>query len=251
MKRASKGLDTPVIKILFWLLILGGATGVFFYLISRLSDKVPAILLMPQIQTPASDWILGDLIYEEDFEDGLINGLGTISGRFDIVQTDDGNHVWRTLTNGNLSQVTLPTTSNDYAVEAKIMQVAGKEGLGFIEIRMEEGSPCGRNYGVYLDVYGDWLNLIERGINCKELREDGLFANYKTTMSNGIWYTIRIEAKGAEVRVYLDGKLVAQDKDIDGTISKSNKIGFSTCCGDIVLPYTFDFDDIKVWLIAP
>lgn len=251
MKNSSSNRYSPVLRIFFWLLILLGAIGVLFYLVLRLSDKAPVTSLTPQIQTPANDWILGDLIYEEDFEDELINKLRTISGRFDIVQTSDGNHVWRTLTNGNLSQVTLPTTSNDYAVEAKIMQVSGKEGLGFIEIRMEEGSPCGRNYGVYLDAYGDWLNLVERGTNCEELREDGLFANYKTTMSNGIWYTVRIEAKGAEVRVYLDGKLVAQDKDIDGTISKSNKVGFSTCCGDIVLPYTFDFDDIKVWLIAP
>jgi hypothetical protein len=92
-------------------------------------------------------------------------------------------------------------------------------------------------------------NLIERGTNCEELREEGLFANSKVSLSNGTWYTVRIEAKGAEVRVYLDGKLIAQDKDIDGTVRKSNTIGFAACCEDL-LPYVFYFDDIKVWLIS-
>ncbi len=42
MKRASKRLDTPVMKILFWLLILAGATIIFVSLLSRLPDEIPS-----------------------------------------------------------------------------------------------------------------------------------------------------------------------------------------------------------------
>jgi hypothetical protein len=216
------------------------------------------ISLIPPVTAPTAEpitekatdrWVLGELIYEEDFEDELINGLRTEFGRFDIVKMNDGNHVWQTSTVSD-SKINLPTKSNDYAVEAKIMQVSGKQGFGFIEIRIKSEEPCNTNYGVYLDGYGDVLNLIERGNNCIELREEGLFAYQNVPLSNGIWYTLRIEAKGAEVKVYLDDKLIVQDKDIDGTVRQSNTIAFSACCDDL-LPYTFNFDDIKVWLINP
>lgn len=215
------------------------------------TNEPPVVSTTPTsiAQTSIESWILGELIYEENFEDELISGLKTKLGKFDIVVTNDGNHVWRTATS-SLSQVSLPTTSSDYAVEAKIMQVSSQQGFGFIEIRTESGEPCNAGYEIYLDAYGDWLNLIERGHNCEELREDGLFANRKTSLSTGVWYTVRIEAKGAEVRVYLNENLVAQDKDIDGTIRNSSTIGFSTCCGDLE-PFVFDFDDIKVWLLSP
>lgn len=203
----------------------------------------------PTIQEPTENWELGELIYEENFEDGTINGLKTKWGVFDIVQANDGNYVWRTSTS-SFSQLSLPTTSADYAVETKIMQVSGQKGFGFIQIRMESGEPCNAGYEIYLDGYGDWLNLVEFGHDCDELREDGLFANRKTSLSNGVWYTLRIETKGKEVRVYFNEKLVAQDKDIDGTVRESNVIGFSTCCGDLE-PFVFDFDDIKVWLLNP
>lgn len=204
-------------------------------------------------QTPPTSWSLGILIFEENFENGTVTNLKTVNGFFDIVQMADRNHAWQTTASGG-SEITLPTTSNDYAVEVKIMQVSGQKGFGSIEIRKKENEkPCRIGYATYLDIYGDWLNLVEYGFTgstCDEIRQTGLFANYKTSMSNGIWYTVRMEAKGAEIRVYLDGKLVAHDKDIDGTIPESNIIGISACCGDSE-PFVFNFDDIKVWLVNP
>ncbi len=206
----------------------------------------------PIYQEPNENWTLGKLIYEENFESGTINNIKTTYGFFDIVQMTDGNHAWQTTATGG-SEITLPTTSNDYAVETKIMQVSGQKGFGTIEIRRMDEKPCRLGYYTYLDGYGDWLNLVEFGFTgstCDEIRQTGLFANYKTSLSNGTWYTVRMEAKGAEIRVYLDGKLVAHDKDIDGMIPESNKISIWTCCGDSE-PFTFNFDDIKVWLVNP
>lgn len=206
----------------------------------------------PIAQEPNTSWTLGNLIYEENFEDGTVTELKTTYGFFDIVQMTDGNHAWQTTQSGG-NEINLPTTSNDYAVEVKIMQVSGQKGFGSIEIRRKDEKPCKVGYATYLDAYGDWLNLVEYGFTggtCDEIRQTGLFANYKTSLSNGTWYTIRMEAKGSEIRVYLNENLVAHDKDIDGTVIESNTMGIFTCCGDLE-PFVFNFDDIKVWLVNP
>ena len=210
----------------------------------------PTTLSPTSTQQPSQiSWSKGDLIYQEDFEDGTTSGIETKFGGFNIIETNNGNHVWRT-ESSSLGQISLPTTSNDYAVEAKIMQISEQQGFAFVEIKKESGKPCDSGYGVYLDLYGDWLNLIERDQSCEELRQGGLFANRNISLSNGVWYTVRIEAKGTEIRVYLNEELVAQDTDTDGTIRKSSIIDIATCCGDLE-PFEFDFDDIKAWLLNP
>lgn len=214
--------------------------------------------LIPATSTPISspeikDWTLGDLIFSEDFEDEKVNEIRTMWGSFDIIKTDDGNHVWQTARNSD-GYIILPTTSNDYAFEAKVMQVSGQSGFAEMQIRsFESAKPCPTNYAIWLDPSADWLTLIESGADgttCKGLKETGLYADYQTPLSNGVWYTLRIEGKGAEVRVYLNGNLVARDTDIDGTISQSNTILFGTCCYDSQ-KFVFNYDDIKVWLLNP
>jgi len=210
--------------------------------------KVPVPTSTQVESQPAfPEWMLGNLIYEENFEDGIMQGLITKWGSFDIVSNSNGNHVLRTADNG-FGKIVLPTQSSDYAVEAKIMQVSGEKGFGSIHIRIIEGEPCPQNYVMYMDVSGGWLNLVEGSTACEELRQTGLFKNYHTSLSNGVWYTFRIEAKGPEVRTYLNGNLVMRAVAPD-TVLKSNVIGFSSCCGDS--SHVFDFDDIKVWLISP
>ena len=271
-KRLEIGIATMGILVALFVLLFGDniyqqITGHTLFEKNRISfaNETPADLGSPTMnepsetsiaptsapanQEPNKNWILGEILYEEDFEDGLIDGLETKFGSFDIVETSDGNHVWRTST-GSLSQLSLPTTSNDYAFEVRIMHVSGEKGLGFVEVRKEPGKPCDAGYAINLDVYGDWLNLLEREQTCEELRDSGLFANTKITLSNGIWYTIRVEAKGAEVRVYFNDKLILRDTDIDGTIRKSSTVDIATCCGDLE-PFVFDFDDIKAWLLVP
>ncbi|MCL4531097.1 MAG: hypothetical protein M1282_17030 [Chloroflexi bacterium] len=214
--------------------------------------KVPAPTSTQFVSQPAiSEWTLGNLIYEETFENGAANGFHIRWGDFNIVQTSDGNHVWRTsdISSDADAQLVLPTQSSDYAVEAKIMQVSGEKGFAFINIRYVAGSPCNPDYELYMDTFGGWLNLIERSSTCEELRQTGLFANYHTSLTNGVWYTLKMEAKGPEIRAYLDGNLVMRAIE-PGVVLKSNVIGVSTCCGD-TLPHTFDFDDIRVWLINP
>ncbi len=122
--------------------------------------------------------------------------------------------------------------------------------MGYIEIRKESGKPCDSGYAINLDVQGGWFNLLEREKTCEELRDSGLFENINTSLSNGVWYTLRIEARGAEVRVYLNDKLILQDTDTDGLVRKSSTVGVATCCGELE-PFIFDFDDIKGWVLAP
>jgi len=233
--------------------LVGAAAVIIAALINKLGDQppTPAPSTPPPITSappsPAPPWELGELIYEENFEDEVVTELKIKSGTFDIIRTSDGNYVWRTSTGGD-TELTLSTVSSNYAVEAKIMQVSDKQGFGGFHIRGESfGCP---GYQVYMDISGDWLNLVEKSASCDELRETGLFANYNTALSSGVWYTLRMEAKETEARVYLDGNLVLRDKDIDGSVLQSNLVGIWVCCDDL-LPYTFDFDDIRVWLIKP
>lgn len=216
--------------------------------ISTIEEKEIEEVITDASQEINKNWTLGELLYEENFEDEVITRLNTKHGHFEIVEVD-GNHIWRTSTS-SLGQISLPTTSNDYAFEVKIMQVSGEKGLGFVEIRKESGTPCDSGYAINLDVQGGWLNLLEREKTCDELRDSGLFANTNITLSNGVWYTLRIEAKGAEVRVYLNDKLILEDTDIDDTVRKSNTVSIATCCGDLE-PFIFDFDEIKAWELAP
>jgi hypothetical protein len=196
------------------------------------------------------------LIYEEDFEDQIADEIETIYGHFDIVQTSDGNHVWRTEDNAT-SQLILPTESNDYAVQARIMQVDGDDtGQGTFWLRRKnEDSGCPA-YLVYMVVLYDQVRLIEKGPDpdCPELQETGLYEDYyfedSDGLANGMWYTVRIELKGAAVRVYWDGKLILEDEDTDGDVRQSNVIGFAACCGN-ENTHTFDFDDIRVWINDP
>lgn len=200
------------------------------------------------LPTPPEKWELGELIYEETFEDDVAKGLHTKWGTFDIVATSDGNHVWRTEDFG-FTTLSLPTSSNDYAFEAKIKQVSGDDGLGMVAVRLvPSDGPCYSSYTVYMDTDVNWLTLVEFNANCEELRETGMFSNFNYPLVNGVWYTLRLETKGKEVRVYLDNEFLMSDRDIDGAVLESNIVGLSACCEK---PNVFEFDDIKAWTIKP
>jgi hypothetical protein len=206
----------------------------------------PTITLTEDSSLPP--WRFDNLIYEETFEDQIADGLEITAGKFEIVQTSDGNHVWRTDYNGT-SELTLPIESNDYAIQARIMQVSASDaGQGTFWMRMEGNVGC-PGYLVYMVVLEDRIRLAEKDSDCNEV-PDGLYDEYNDNLSDGVWYTVRIEIKGAEVRVYWDGKRVLHAEDADGDIKQSNVIGFAACCNE---PYThtFDFDDIRVWEGGP
>jgi serine/threonine protein kinase len=211
--------------------------------------KAPLLTETSQSQTlTLPQWERGPLLSQVDFENGQVGDWIMNGGDFNIIRLADGNHVWATSINSE-ARLTLPTTLSDYAMEARIMQVSGGQALGILQIRITAGSPCDWNYGTYFDTSAGSLTLVESGYtgtSCDELRRTGLFANQRMPFSNGTWYKLRIEAKGSEIRVYLDDNLI-----LHGTSNylKSNIVGIATWSGND--KYMFYFDDIKVWSLLP
>lgn len=196
------------------------------------------------IATPSVEqWARGNLIVDENFNDKEANNWETRIGNVEIVEIlENGQSNYVLQLEAGLTQLTLPENISDYAVEAKIMQVSGNEGLGIIQIRMiENAGQCGQQYKTYIDVTQDWLSLVEDDpIKCDENRDTGLFGARKINLSMKTWYLLRIEAKGAEIRVYLDDVLQVSDED---NKLKSNIIALTSCCS----VHRFYFDDVKVW----
>ena len=198
-----------------------------------------------KVSTPfVGAWTRGNLLVDENFNDKKADNWITKSGNVEVVRIlENGQPNYVLQLEGGLTVLTLPKNISDYAVEARIMQVSGKEGLGTIQIRMASPNPgrCNQEYKTYIDVINDWLSLVEDDpIKCDENRETGLFGARKFDFSMMTWYLLRIEAKGADVRVYLDNVLQVSDQD---NKLKSNIIALSTCCN----VHRFYFDDVKVW----
>ncbi len=208
----------------------------------------------PATPTPSptpTDWPLNNLVYQEDFERPLIQGWEIKAGSFQRVNHENNNFVWQTSTNSQ-AFMTLPISGSDYAMEARVKQVSGGQALPILDVRYTEGSPCDADYRTYFDTYSGWLTLVESGLTtsgtCDELRVGGtgLVDTQRITLSNNTWYKLRIEVKGEEIRVYLDDRLRLHGKS---NTLHSNRVGIQSYSEDS--QFIFDFDDIKIWELAP
>lgn len=203
------------------------------------NEITPNVVSTPNVE----QWTRGSLIEDENFNDKNANNWKTIFGNVEIVEIlENGQSNYVLQLESGSTELRLSQNISDYAVETKIMQVSGNEGLGMIQIRMSPYSGgCGQYYQTYIDVKQDWLSLVEFDpIKCDENRETGLFGARKIDLSMKAWYLLRIEAKGANIRVYLDNVLQVSDQDDK---LKSNLIALTTWGG----VHRFYFDDVKVW----
>ena len=184
------------------------------------------------------------MIVDENFNDKKADNWIIKLGNVEIVEIlENGQSNYVLQLEAGLTELVLPENISDYAVETRIMQVSGNEGLGTVQIRMMPQNPgqCNQAYKTYIDVTQDWLSLVEDDpIKCDENRETGLFGARKFDLSMKTWYLLRIEAKGSNIRVYLDNILQISDQDDK---LKSNIIALTTCCS----VHRFYFDDVKVW----
>ena len=213
---------------------------------SDTSTNVPNPTLTLNSVVDNSSWQRGKLLNKTDFENGSANEWET-NGIFDIIRIDDGNYVWQITNNGEAS-LSLPASTNDYVVETKVMQVSGEPSLIMIFIRIKNDGACQQDYRTYIDTSSDWLTLAEagnRGTYCDELQNKFRSA-IQTSLENGIWYKLRIEAKGSEIRVYLDDSLMLQSKSDS---LNSNLIRLASWGEN--RQNVFYFDDINIWELTP
>ncbi|KAB2892486.1 MAG: hypothetical protein F9K28_11565 [Bacteroidetes bacterium] len=205
-----------------------------------LRPPTPILTITPLPSTP---------LLEEDFDDFKLNEWDLQrAGTSRVIETSDENHVlqlvWQGETGGAELRYTLPSGIIDYAFEASVMQVTGSGGLIGLMFRNEPNSPCDDQYKLYLDITGNWLNLVQGdGSICDENRITGLFSNRSIELSSNKWYVLRVEAQGSEIRAYLDGVFITSDQDES---LSSNVIGIWGYGGENGQHEVY-FDDIRVW----
>ncbi len=220
---------------------------------AQTTEVSPTSITASVTQTSPSviDWPLGNLIFQEDFETLPVMKGWNINGSFQRVSDETGNHLWQTSTNSQ-AYFTLPVSGSDYAMEARVMQVSGGQAFPILAIRYTNGSPCESDYRTYFDTSLGWLTLTEFGLTasgtCDELRVGGtgLIAGQRIPLSNNTWYKLRIEAKGAEIRAYLNDQFMLQG--VSNPLHSNQVTIFAYSSGN---PFVFDFDDIKIWSLAP
>lgn len=249
-----------IATILSVFLIFGTAFWVWRSLIPEISN-LPSNKLSTPVSNPVSgntpdtlsviDWTHGSLLYQEDFEGSQVSGWDIPGYCYQRIQESNGNQAWQATTNCQ-AYLTLPVSSDNYAMEAKIMQVSGEQALAGLEARVIDGKPCQSKYSTYFDTSLGWLTLVDFGLTtngtCDELQGGGIgFKDAKRfPFSNGVWYKLRIELKGADIRVYLNDQFMLHATD---SSLHSNLVGISSYSGSS--EFVINFDDIKIWSLEP
>lgn len=241
MKRASSDITAPIMKILFWLLILAGAIIVFFRLISRLPNEIPNSSLTPiSGDNPPIPTITvegnSSVLFNEDFEDGRTQGFYYISGSWEITEDDTGNKVYKidnTSVSGFSSKLKFgSTTWENYEIRlrVKMLNLIGNAVPQFlVYFKFDDYSsgyvlnlqPSSEVADLVSVVSGQWQNEASR--------------HYK--YSTNTWYDIRIIAQETQIQVYINNTLVSDSN----AQTKSGNVNI-----DIGPGAQIQLDDIKI-----
>jgi len=171
------------------------------------------------------------ILFQENFEDNKPLPFSYIeNGSWKRLPDETGNQVYE-IDNLNLTGYPqLRFGSGDwknYAIEfrTRILDFKSSESTVFCNFRLQDGQY-------------DQLIIDPQSISLGTEPPRQLFGSKSISIGKGIWYSIRLEAQGMKIRVFLDNNLM-----IDTTDSRLTQ-------GDITLgvaPGTYaQFDDIRV-----
>jgi hypothetical protein len=181
----------------------------------------------------------GSVLFEEDFEDGKAQGIAFISGNWKIVTDDDGNRVYDIDNTGGSGFPGVDFGSTDwknYAIEYRVKPLTAKAWV-ILEFRRNlDGS----------DKYIASVSLEYNHVSFA-IALDGSpwqpLTTYQSKFVPRIWYTVRIEARDSEIKVFVDDtvKIDTTDSRIDAG-AVNIQVGPSTHA---------QFDDIRVTALGP
>ena len=149
----------------------------------------------------------------EDFEDGLANGWISVNNGTWSIWKDNGNTVYGVRNQPAdyipWSFYTESANWQDYAFETDVIFESGRLEQIWLNVRTAKGADC-TGYSIGGNRYGIAIMRFDPRTTCesKTLAE---VPNYP--LVGGRLYTIRIEAKGAEIRAYIDDELVMKAED--------------------------------------
>lgn len=206
--------------------------------ISKLPSDTPTPKLtntpLPPTSIPTPTIIVpGSILFEEDFEDGKAQKVAHISGNWQIVMDESGNKVYNIDNSNGFAFPSIDfgsTTWKDYAIEYRVKFLSDKSKWGILEFRRsEDGS---HKYVVSLDATAVNLLYTLQGTDWRPIT--ALEYNFK----RGVWYSVRVEVRGVEIKVYIDDSLTINTEDSQISVGSLNmQVGPGT---------HVQFDDIRV-----
>jgi hypothetical protein len=201
-------------------------------------EVAPTEILPAATETATS---FGQLIYDENFNDGTDDGFFYENGNWSIVDDGSGNKVLESGKSNNWSYARFgPTNFSNGTIEYRVRLTeydsSNYSGLAFLIFREQPQASY-----IFASDY-KYLTL--------DFKYTGDDTSYKwTEIDNGTtsfdlqknkWYSVRVTVSGNRILVYLDQRLA-----IDTTDSRltNGKIKFGSASFSTVA----QFDDVRVW----
>jgi len=180
----------------------------------------------------------GDILFDEDFEDGSADGIELLTeNSWEIITDEDSNQVFQS---DNRNSSDYPSFSfgqedwQDYSIEYKIKLIDSTEENARVALQFRSN---GIRYYV-LDV-GDaeaYLGYSLKDDDWKEL------VTQNPTIERNTWYEVRVDVQGDQIDVYLDNSKISSVTDSQIT---SGQIIIFAAPGSFV-----QVDDIRVFALG-
>jgi len=174
--------------------------------------------------TPIPISVSEHVLFEDNFADGNLDGWTIKSGSWDVV---DGQ--LRCVASHDARIIAGDETWKDYSISADLASITGSVDVGiFGRLQDESHTYQGQLWNEYARIKiwdVDWSDLTAEVFPA----------------TNDIWYNLRLEFRGADVKLYINNQLAAVAED---TVYQNGKIGLR--CASNSQAY---FDNVKVILL--
>ncbi|HXQ39069.1 MAG TPA: family 16 glycoside hydrolase, partial [Anaerolineales bacterium] len=198
------------------------------------------------ITTPSLPVPEGELVFDEDFGDGIANGIfiGGEGGSWRVIRDDSANPVFE-VKNPSSSWAAVglaePSTISDGTIEFRVKLInydlLADTGSGTVALNFRVASTQGYVYA--LMPFGQRIQLSYFGKDSGWILMEGGLATY--TFEKNIWYSVRLDAQGNNLTAYVNGVRIATVED-----SRLTRGGLTFGVGPKTTAY---FDDIRVFSI--
>lgn len=186
----------------------------------------------------------GDLIIDENFEDGLANGytIGGVGGNWEVVDDGTGNKVFLVASSnaGWADSQFGPPDFSDGTIQFRVKllsyDLSTDTGSGVVtngfRIIFDHGG-----YVFALHPYGERTQLSYFGSNGSWVVMNGGATHFR--FEKDIWYSVQVTTQGEQITAYLNGNIINESSD------SQYKAGALTMGAG---PNTkAQFDDVRVW----
>jgi serine/threonine protein kinase len=202
---------------------------------------IPPVSNVPSLPAPQ-----GELIFDENFDDGIANGITPDNTKWEIVDDNNGGksfqidnmpgadwigfHLLDTITiaDGTIEYkfkvVDYDISSGGILPGTVICNFRARPDETYLFVTTFDGGVVSMNYSLK-DGRGGW-QLLDNALALHIFEKNA-------------WYTVRIDIKGNEFTAYIDGKKVLTARD--------DRIGAGQIFWGIVPNTSAQFDDVRVW----